>query len=247
MMVKRYFNHTSLLNKVTSFVIALIIILTVLLYMFKTSNAVKRTGVIKSLLVKKAYRTRNTFSIVLTSADSIVFYFEEITPFFDVQKSLGLRPGNQIAYTVSPKNEVLGIKNIAKQQGISPAFFIINKVMSNIFVYLALMVLTLVQLSYIFYNYSFARKAKSNDTGKVSVLVDQINELFKKYIILIPLFFFLFFYLLYKFSQHFNALVEPTSGFEAQKYILNFIVFWFLAMLLLINKAIERKINKFNE
>jgi len=237
----------SLLNKVTSFVIALIIILTVLLYLIKTSNAVKRTGAIKSLSVKKAHRIKNIYNIKLTSTENIVFDFEEISPLFDVQRSLGLRPGTQIEYCVSQKNEILGIKNIDSQQRISPAFYIINQVMSNIIVFLSLLVLTFVQLSYILYNYSFARKAASNHHKRAAVLIDQINGLFKKYIILIPLFFCLFFYLLYKFSLHFNALVEPTSRFESQKYILNFVVFWFLLILLLINRSIEAKITELHE
>lgn len=228
-----------LLTKVTSIVIALIIVFAGSLYILNTSKAANRTGVIKSLSVKKAHKTNNIYNITLTTGESIVFDFEEISPLFDVQRFLALRSDTHIEYSVSQKNEVLGIKNLNDQQRISPAFYIINKVMSNIFVYLALMLLTLVQLGYIFYHYSFARKSTSNDR-----MIDRINRLFKKYVILIPLLFFLFFYLLYKFSHHLNALVEPVVEFEAGKYMLNFIVFWFLAILLLINVLIEKKLRK---
>lgn len=237
----------NLLNKVTFAFIALIIFLSGLLYGIETGKAVQKIGIVKLLSVKRANRTKNTFHILLNSTERIAFDFEEISPLFNVQKSLSLRPGIQIAYTVNENNEVIGIENVNNQERISPAFYIINQVMSNVFVYLVLLVLTLVQLSYLFYNYSFTKKVPSNDLKKVLGLVDQINQLFKKYIILIPLLFFVLFYLLVKFTQHFDALVEPTSRFEAQKYILNFIMFWFLVLLLSINRIMELKMNKFYE
>jgi len=227
----------SLLNKITIILIALVLIAFGVLFTTKTGNAERKTGVINSLVIKKAHRTKNTFNISLKSAEQVEFKFEEISPFFDIKRSLNLRPGNKIDYLLSENNEVLSLRNIDNDQEISSGFYIFNLLISNVFIYVIILGLTLIQLAYMFYNFSFKGV---NKPSKVSNSIDNINQLFKKYVILIPLFFFLFFFLLYKIASNFNTLTDPTSGFSIQKYVLNFIVFWFLIIFLSVNVYLEK-------
>jgi hypothetical protein len=227
----------SLLNKITVILFALVLIAFGIMFAIKTGNAERKTGVINDLVIKKAHRTKNIFNISLKSAEQIEFKFEEISPFFDIKRSLDLRRGNKIDYLLSENNEVLSLRNIDNDKEISSGFYIFNLLVSNAFIYVIILGLTVIQLAYMFYNFNFKG---GNKPSKVSNSIDNINQFFKKYVILIPLFFFLFFFLLYKFASNFNTLADPTSVFSIQKYVLNFIVFWFLIIILSVNVYLEK-------
>ncbi|RYE27451.1 MAG: hypothetical protein EOP45_01205 [Sphingobacteriaceae bacterium] len=227
----------NLLSKITVILIALLLIAFGILFAIKTSNAERKTGVINALVIKKAHRTKNTFNISLKSAERVEFEFEEISPFFDIQRSIDIRPGSKINYLLSENDEVLSLRNTNNDKEVGSVFYIFNLLVSNVFIYVIILVLTVIQLAYMFYNFSSISVKKHS---KVSSSIDNINQLFKKYVILIPLFFFLFFFLLYKLASNFNTLTDTTYGFSIQKYVLNFIVFWFLIIFLSVNIYLEK-------
>jgi hypothetical protein len=228
------------LHKITTFVIAIILLAFAILYFAKTSKAINHRGIISSLVVKRSHRIDVNLNIRLNSGEKLNLNFVEASPFFSLQRYLNLKSGDEIAYLLSKKNEVLSLHNLKNGRNLSCTFYILNSFTANIFIYIIIVVLTFFQLACFFYNLKFIRQ-RSSKPSIVDNYVKRINAFCRKHVALGALFFVLFFFLLYQFTVNFNAIFEPTAGLSIQKYLLNFIVFLFLLLLLSLNLYLERK------